>query len=210
MPSLPTPERGDAGNPARRVLVWRLAEPLLSIASAPHGGGIGPRAWVVNAQVPSDYARVDVDEHLGEIATELGCAGAGVGFLTAASVDAVAETHDRGVSVFATVGLRHPTWAAAPDGADAAAPIGTINIVASVPTRLADAALVNAVMTVTEAKTQALLDAGIAGTGTASDAVCVLTPLDGRPEPFAGPRSDIGAALARAVYGAVTAGSARA
>lgn len=210
MPSLSTPERGDAGHLARPVLVWRLAEPLLSIASAPHGGGIGPCAWVVNAQVPSDYARVDVDEHVAEIATELGCTGPGVGFLTAAAVEAVAAAHDHGVSVFATVGLQHPVWAAAPDGADAAAPIGTINIVAYVPTRLTGAALVNAVMTVTEAKTQALLDAGIAGTGTASDALCVLTPLDGRPEPFAGPRSHVGAALARAVHGAVTAGAARA
>ena len=205
---LTEPALVDAGQPAQPVLVWRFAEPMLAIASAPHGGGIGPRDWVVNAQVPSDYARVDPADHLGEIAAELGCTGAGVGLLTAASVGAYSEASDHGVTAFATVGLRYPTWAAAPAGAGENAAVGTINIVAFVPTRLADGALVNAVMTVTEAKTQALLDAGVDGTGTASDAVCVLTPREGRAEPFAGPRSDIGAALARAVHAAVTAGAA--
>ncbi len=67
-----------------------------------------------------------------------------------------------------------PTWAAVPGGtADPDLAPGTINIIVSVPVPLSDAALVNAVMTVTEAKTQAVLDAGFPGTGTATDAVCV-------------------------------------
>ncbi|MCA1657528.1 MAG: adenosylcobinamide amidohydrolase, partial [Actinobacteria bacterium] len=33
------------------VLVWRLPRPVRAIASAPHGGGLGVRRWVVNAQV---------------------------------------------------------------------------------------------------------------------------------------------------------------
>ncbi len=55
---------------------------------------------------------------------------------------------------------------------------------------------------------QALLDAGIAGTGTATDAVCILAdrPAGGGVEPFGGPRSTWGARAARATYAAVRAG----
>ena len=75
------------------------------------------------------------------------------------------------------------------------------------------AALLNLLCTMTEAKVQALLDAGVAGTGTASDAVSVLCPVLSSEgpgaEPFGGPRSTYGARLARCVYEAVSAGSAR-
>ena len=76
-----------------------------------------------------------------------------------------------------------------------------------VPVPLADAALVNAVLTATEAKVQAVLEAGFPGTGTATDAVCIAAP-DGTPgEDFAGPRSAWGARIARAVHAAVRAGA---
>jgi len=68
---------------------------------------------------------------------------------------------------------------------------------------------VNAVMTVTEAKAQALLEMGVPGTGTASDAVCVACAPYGTVETFAGPRSRIGAPLARAVHAAVRHGVRR-
>jgi adenosylcobinamide amidohydrolase len=84
--------------------------------------------------------------------------------------------------------------------------VGTINIVVAVPVRLSEAALVNAVATATEAKVQALHEAGIRATGTASDAVVVHCPTDGTAEPFGGPRSTFGARIARAVHAAVLAG----
>jgi adenosylcobinamide amidohydrolase len=188
------------------MIVWRLAEPTLAVSSAPLGGGIGLRAWVVNAQVPGDYSRRDPDRHLEELAAEAGLSASGVGMLTAASVSEVQKGEDSGVLVHATVGVDHPTWAAADDAGTAPGLPGTVNIVAFVPARLSDAALVNAVVTLTEAKTQALIDAGVAGTGTASDAVCVLCRPEGAAEPFCGPRSPWGARLARATYRAVSAG----
>lgn len=188
------------------VLMWRFDAPRRMIASAPHGGGLGLRRWVVNAQVPSSYGRRDPDQHLKKLGVSLGLPGKGVGMLTAAEVDAVQSAADDEVSVAATVGLGKPTWAAAPDdGADTM--VGTINIVISMPERLADAALVNAVATATEAKVQALADLGIEGTGTATDAICIVCPDDGRPSLFGGPRSRWGAPMARAVYQAITAGT---
>lgn len=126
---------------------------------------------------------------------------------TAADVERVQRGADGGVVVEATVGLTHPIWAADADDPVAATVPGTINIVAQLPVRLSEAALLNALCTATEAKTQALLSAGVPGTGTASDAVTVVCPAHGPVEPFGGPRSVWGARLARAVFAAVRAGA---
>jgi adenosylcobinamide amidohydrolase len=191
------------------VRVWRFASPLRCIASAPIGGGIGLRDWVLNAQVQLDYGRTDLDAHVAELASQLGCRGRGVGMLTAARVADAVDVHEAGIDVCATVGLSQPTWAADRDGASTVWRPGTINIVAMLPVRLTDAALVNAVVTATEAKTQALREAGVPGTGTATDAVCIACPPGDDAEPFGGPRSRIGAPLARAVHAAVSKGVAR-
>ena len=187
------------------VLVWRFPAPVRVIASAPHGGGMGTRRWVVNAQVPASYGRRDPDAHLARLGVSLGLPGRGVGMLTAADVRGVSSAVDGGVEVAATVGLGHPTWAAAPDCGRPLSHVGTINVVAFVPERLSDAALVNAVATATEAKSQALWDRGVPATGTATDAVCVACPVDGRARSFGGPRSVWGARLARALHAAVSA-----
>ncbi len=169
------------------------------------GGGIGVRRWVLNAQVEDGEHHADPVLYVSELAAALGCRGEGVGFLTAAPVAGWTGGHSGDVDAVATVGLRHPSWAAA-----AAEPssvrVGTINVVGFVPTPLSPAALVNAVMTATEAKTQALVERGVAGTGTPTDAVCVLAPVEGAAEPYGGPRSRVGADLARAVHAAVVAG----
>ena len=160
----------------------------------------------MNATVPNGYDRLDPDVHLAELATALGLEpGAGTGFLTAVDVREAVHREDNGVAVTVTTGIgTHPTWAAGP--VEAHEPTGTINAVCWLPVRLSPAALVNAVATVAEAKAQALFEAGVPGTGTPTDAIAVLCPPDGPAEPFGGPRSTIGGALARAVHGAVRAG----
>ena len=79
-------------------------------------------------------------------------------------------------------------------------------MVAWAPQRLSDGALVNAVATITEAKTQAIRDLGWAATGTATDAICVLCPSSGPEAAYGGPRSRWGEPLARAAYRAVRTG----
>jgi adenosylcobinamide hydrolase len=189
------------------VLVWRWPAPMRSIASSPHGGGLGPRRWVVNAQVPAAYSRRDPDRHLTKLGVSLGLPGRGVGMLTAADVRANVGGVCEGVEVVATVGLSQPILAADREGQRSSHLAGTINVVASVPERLADAALVNAVATATEAKVQALIEAGLEATGTATDAVCILCPEEGRTAAFGGPRSVWGSRLALAVHSAVLAGA---
>ncbi len=188
------------------LLVWRTG-PSLVASTAAVGGGVGVRHWLINAQVPHDYARTDLGAHAEELTSALALRGEGVVMFTAAPVRRVRVATDGDVVVEATVGVTRPTWAAAPDETTDLGP-GTVNIVVFVPVRLDQGAILNAVMTATEAKSQALFERRIDGTGTASDALCVVASLEGPRESFAGPRSRWGARVARAVHGAVLAGLA--
>ena len=201
--------RDDGTGRRRPVLVWHFDPPVHALSTAVLGGGLGARSWAVNAEVAVDYGGTDPAGHASAIAGELGLpSGAGVGMLTAAPVLDVASNGDGGVRCDATVGVSIPTWAASDDGVDDPWVPGTINLVCHVPAPLCDAALVNAVVTATEAKTQALLELGVPGTGTASDAVLVCCPPGGA-ERYGGPRSSWGARLARAVRAAVAEGTGR-
>jgi adenosylcobinamide hydrolase len=198
------------------MALWRFGSPLLALSSAPYGGGWGERRWILAAQVAHGYDRADPAAHLAGLASDLGLDGPGIGMLTAVDVRLVTASGEDGVAAAATVGLTHPSWAAAADAAEAAPAgggpgiAGTVNIVAVLSRRLSGAALVNAVMTVTEAKSQALWEAGVAGTGTPSDAVAVLCAPSGPAEAYGGPRSRYGSRLARAVHRAVLDGARRA
>jgi adenosylcobinamide amidohydrolase len=189
------------------AFVWRPPSPVRVASTSVLGGGLGLRSWFLNASVPAGYPGDDPASDLRALAGRLGLEGDGVGMLTAKDVRDVVLEEEDGLWVVATVGLGWPTWAAAPDEGPREAVVGTINVFAVVPAALGDAALVNAVGTVTEAKVQALVEAGVEGTGTASDAVCVAAVDGGRPEPYGGPRSRWGAPLARAVHRAVLRGA---
>ncbi|MFI7389692.1 adenosylcobinamide amidohydrolase [Streptomyces tendae] len=191
------------------ALLWRPGPGWRMVSSAVLGGGIAERAWVLNAQVAHGYRRTDPARHLAGLARAAGARGPGVGLMTAADVSAHGRARDGGAEAVATAGISVRGWAAAPqECTTGAVPPGTVNIVVALPVALSDAALVNAVMTATEAKVQALLDAGLDCSGTPTDAVCVAAraPRDGADvQAFAGPRSEWGARLARAVHRAVGA-----
>ncbi|WP_241741264.1 adenosylcobinamide amidohydrolase [Streptomyces sp. L2] len=189
------------------ALVWAPGPGWRMVSSAVLGGGIGERGWVVNAQVSHGYRRTDPERHLDELAAGAGLAGPGVGLMTAADVSRYGHAADGGAEALVTAGIGVRGWAASPvEGSARPGRPGTINIVVRVPVAFTDAALVNAVATATEAKVQALLDAGHDCSGTPTDAVCVAArvPAPGdEVHAFAGPRSLWGARLARAVHGAV-------
>lgn len=197
----------------RAALAWRFPSTRAALSSAPVGGGTAALDWLVNVGVDAGYDRTDLDAHVREVAARLGLAGTGAGLLTAADVGRVVDAEDGGVRVDATVGVTKPTWAADADDShghrvDGRWEPGTINVVVQVPVALTGAAAVNAVISATEAKSQALFEAGVPGTGTASDAVVVAWPSTLPAEPFAGPRSTWGARIARAVHAAVRQGLA--
>ncbi|WP_435057269.1 adenosylcobinamide amidohydrolase [Streptomyces sp. bgisy060] len=196
------------------LLVWAPGPGVRMVSSAVLGGGIGERQWVVNAQVPPGYSRLDPVTHLRELASGAGLDGAGVGLMTAASVADRCHAADGGARAVVTAGIGVRGWAAVPEGPVVAPRPGTINIVVSLPVPLTDAALVNAVATATEAKVQALVELGADASGTPTDAVCVAAPspasapAGSSAESFAGPRSYWGGRLARAVHAATRAACA--
>ncbi|MBK5221533.1 MAG: adenosylcobinamide amidohydrolase [Acidimicrobiia bacterium] len=192
-------------------VVWTPSTPRLALSSATLGGGLGVRGWVLNATVAHGYDRDDPEDHLADLARSVELPGDGVGLMTAVDVTGLVHHADGGAGAWATVGVNEALWAAAPalDWHEATVPyVGTINVVIDLPVRLSDAALVNAVATATEAKCQAMAEAGLDGTGTPTDAVCVLCPPDGPAESYGGPRSVWGSRVARAVHAAVADGLA--
>jgi adenosylcobinamide amidohydrolase len=178
------------------------------LASTVLGGGLGEvRTWV-NLQVPSDYARTDPAAHLAEVSAAL--PGPVVGMLTAAPVERFQDATCGSARALATVGLGHPIAAAG--GPLASTRPGTINIFVVTQAPLTDAALAGALQTAVEAKVQALTEAGIGArnmrgfaTGTASDAIAIAC-VTGASVPFAGPATEAGHDLARAVWEAVSKG----
>ena len=199
----------------RGVLVWQWPAAVETLSSAAVGGGPSRPDWVINVGVDSGYGRTDLAAHASEVAAGLDLPGQGVALFTAADVNRPTRSAGDGVTVHATVGVSHPIWAA-PGDPVAADPVtsgealpepGTVNVVIQMPVALDGGAAVNAVITATEAKTQALIEAGIDGTGTATDAVVVAWPSSGAPvERFAGPRSPWGRRIACCVHEAVRSG----
>jgi adenosylcobinamide amidohydrolase len=109
----------------------------------------------------------------------------------------------------ATVGLSNATRVGMPPLP--AKPAGTINLLAHVDRPLGEAALIEAVSIATQARTAAVMDAnwrprGTAVTGTGTDCIVIAAPARPRGEAFAGLHTDIGAAIGRAVYDAVSQG----
>lgn len=191
----------------RHVLVWQFEEPVRALSSASVGGGFSMPAWLLNIGVPHDYSRFDLNEHAAQIAAGRDLSGPGIAMFTAVDVTRAEHACFEGTSVSATVGVTKPTWAADPDAGHALWP-GTINLVAQVPVALEPAAMVQALLAMTEAKTQALLEAQVPGTGTASDAVTLVCSISDSAQQFGGVRSTWGHRLAMATHAAVHQGLA--
>ena len=94
------------------VALWCPGPGYRMISSGLTGGGIGPREWVLNAQVPAGYSRMDPAAHVAELAIGLGLEGNGVGLLTAARSSRRARTKSCSVSTEPTPGYGDTSRAA--------------------------------------------------------------------------------------------------
>lgn len=159
--------------------------------------------------------RVFLEARLGEARLR----GA-VGLMTARDVRrhhfARAEVEDAKVEVLTTVGLtngervgRRTTDTTVP----ARAPVGTTNTLVHVSKRLSRGAMVEATSLATQARTLAVIEAGVTRegvvvTGTGTDCIALATPTTGAADPAAGLHTAIGEAIDRAVLEATSAGIA--
>ena len=196
----------------RGALWWRCDPPRPALSSASVGGGLRTVAWVLNTGVVHDYARTDLAAHAAEVGAPLGLRGPGTALFTAVPVTRVREGEEQGAHAWSTVGVTRPTWPAQRGAVVGERLPGTINTVVTLPVRLGPDALVQAALAATEAKAQACVEAGLPGTGTASDALVVLAApehdADAPLETFGGVRSTWGSRVALAVHAAVAAGLA--
>jgi adenosylcobinamide hydrolase len=191
------------------VLLLRSARPLRFVASTVVGGGVGAASAVVSLRVARTFDCGRPAALLRARAAALGVRGRFIGFLTALDLAraAVLEAHEPRMLVLATAGTSNAT---APGRSAAVhADAGTINITAVLDVALAPAALIAAVKVITEAKTLALLEAGVRtadggyATGTSTDAVAVGQTGTGARRQYAGPVTPTGHTLGRLVTEAV-------
>lgn len=196
----------------------KAATPLATASSALVGGGLAVVDAILNVHVPKGFACADSTAALAAFARRHGVTGPYVGMLTAAWTEkAETATARRGTLTalaIATVGLSNAiTAGVSPPTAEASA--STINTLVIVDGGADPAALVNALMTVTEVKTLALIEAGVKGadghpaTGTSTDAVVIAATHRGARRRFGGPISDLGWVVAQASGAALRRGIAR-
>jgi adenosylcobinamide hydrolase len=209
------------------ALEWREGHLLLefpaeadSLSSAVYGGGTGRLKRAVNQYVSRDYECSnpvrDMENKLQEWGYALeGCAG----LMTAVPLEhaAVAEedTGSAGIFCCVTAAAGNAARAGSQRSVLAAYRPGTVNIMLGIDGWLSSSAMVNAVMTATEAKAAALADLGIVdaengliATGTTTDAIVLAVSGNRRyaaEHVYAGTATDLGGAVGRLVYSTVTA-----
>ncbi len=192
------------------AVVVTSASPLSVVSSAAVGGGIGRARAIVNLHVPKNYPCARPEADLARFCRARGIAGPWVGLLTSAWTEkaelSIEAAHGIAVLAVVTVGLGNPVAAGHPS---------TINTIVVIDGDPEPGALVNAVITATEAKILALVDAGIRSpegapaSGTSTDAVVIAATARGHPCRFGGPASEMGWIVARVVGAAVGAGVRR-
>ena len=202
--------------------------PLTVLSSAVVGGGRDALREILNVHVDDKYDGERPEEDLAAVAAGLGIRERFVGLMTAAYTEyarcdvesqgevTVAAVVSIGLSNTSSAGVTPPIGARpADDGhgpADcAAAPgPGTINVILLVDAALTSAAMVNAVITATEAKTMTLAEwdvrtpDGDPASGTSTDTVVVACTGRGEELRYAGPATVVGWLAARAVRAAMT------
>ncbi len=195
--------------------------PLSTLSSAVVGGGWAELREILNVHVDDEYDGERPEEDLAVVAAGLGIRGAFAGLMTAAYTEyarcAVESLDDLTVAAVVSMGLSNtacagvtPPFGAAPARNAAAPRVGTINVILLVDAKPTPAAMVNAVITATEAKTMTLAAWGVKtpdgepASGTSTDTVVVGCTGRGREVRYAGPAAPAGWLAARTVRAAMT------
>jgi adenosylcobinamide hydrolase len=188
------------------------ALPLAVLSSAVVGGGLRSAHNIVNMRVDKDYDGESPEDDLAAFADSRGIGGAFVGLMTAAHTEhACVVGESRGaVTVAAVVSVGLSNTSNAGITPPLAVSPGTINAILLVDAALTPGAMVNAVITATEAKTMTLSEwnvrtpQGDPASGTSTDAVVVACTQRGSGLSYAGPSTTVGWLVARTVRAAIT------
>ncbi|WP_136248940.1 adenosylcobinamide amidohydrolase [Halomonas borealis] len=204
-------------------LHFRSPEPLRTLSNALLGEGLGWARDFCNFHVDKDYAgRAPADDlrrwlaarGLNEGRVKGRAEGGPLAMMTAvplvrlALVPADADEAGRPrVLAAVTAGVGNAVDITAPAAGDPRPVAGTINVLVFVDGHLTDGALVNAALSATEAKVQALAACGVRdpehgtpATGTSTDCLAIAATQRGAPTPYAGSGTRLGRAIGAAVY----------
>jgi iron complex transport system ATP-binding protein len=194
------------------ALILHSERALHVLSSAVVGGGFGEVSYIVNRHVHGGYDHPEPENDLRAFAHAVGIAEPFVGMMTAARLDTLrAVTLESGglmVACLNTMGLSNPTSAGLSEPARCAR--GTINTILLIDGNLSDAAMVNAVITATEAKAAVLMSrrvrtpVGYLATGTSTDAIVVACTGEGERIRYAGPATEVGWLIGRCVRKAMS------
>ena len=186
---------------------------LTTLSSSFFGGGFRRVRHVLNTYVPADYCGQNPAADLRATAAACGVDAPFVGLMTAVPLHRARlvclEAHGLQVAVLATAGVGNATSAGLSRPFDAGP--GTINVIVLVDARLTRGAMVNALLTVTEAKTAVLQEMdirtaeGLLATGTSTDTVTLAMTGRGKALPYAGAATALGSLCARATRQAIRA-----
>jgi len=155
-------------------------------------GGWKNVTCIFNHCVSDDFEKFNPISYLEMIAKRFSLKNYFV-LLTSVPMDKLAVVRKDDVTAFVTAGVKNPNES-----------IGTVNIIVIVDAQPSDGAMVNAVITSTEAKTSAILEAGYNFTGTNTDAVIIARSGRGKHYEYAGPASELGRKIWYAVKKAVS------
>lgn len=181
-------------------LILESRPALRTLASAVVGGGQAETRFIIIRHVDKNYDQPDPAADLIDFARSNNIDEPFVGLMTAADLDraraVMLSDKDLTVAAVVTAGLSNATSA----GLSSPAKLrpGTINLVLLVKANLSPGAMVNAVITATEAKTdllrrrQILTPDNHPATGTSTDAVVVACTGQGSALPYAGPATPVG------------------
>ncbi|HJJ35833.1 MAG TPA: adenosylcobinamide amidohydrolase [Methanocorpusculum sp.] len=153
-------------------------------------GGISDVSTLLNISVPAGFSD-DAVRYIDNISAKYGFLSPEFGLLTAVPVNNTCIVQYDEITVFATAAVSDKNR--------------TVNIILVSAVPMADSALLGALMTVTEAKVKVLLDRKIGSASLSTDAAIIAA--EKRPGPtleFAGPLTDIGKKIYRAVSFALT------
>lgn len=162
-------------------------------ASTGIDGGIREISTVFNHTVPENFDHADPPRYLRELVASTGLGANFFGLLTAVQMRCLCIMQYDFVTVFVTAGVTNPN-------PDPNLP-HTINIIVTSREGLSDSALLETIITVTEAKAQALRSLGYEFTGTTTDAVAVACEGE-TVHTYAGTFTEVG----RRVYASVLRG----
>jgi adenosylcobinamide hydrolase len=183
-----------------------------------YNGGLHQATAAVNYRVSLQYDSNDPQADMVHLLDQRGLqAHHTIGFMTAAKLShaAIGEARQEDFSLFvlATAGTSNATRAGSWRESYRGYHAGTINIFIWLDGRMSESAMVNAIMTATEAKSAALADLaiveatnGLVATGTSTDALLLAVSQDdayAALHQYAGTATELGSQLAQLVYATV-------